>query len=102
MEDFNAINIIGPKGCGKTRTAKERFKTIIEFQDEEKRDGYLVVAETSPKLFLKNNEEAIKNPARPRAVHREPTALIIICATAPLGYTTDAGVKIVPAGCLKD
>ena len=23
-EAFNAINIIGPKGCGKTRTAKER------------------------------------------------------------------------------
>lgn len=21
---FNAINIVGPKGCGKTRTAKER------------------------------------------------------------------------------
>lgn len=54
MEAFNAINIIGPKGCGKTRTAKERCKTVIEFQDEEKRDGYLAVAETSPKLFLKN------------------------------------------------
>ena len=23
-EAFNAINIIGPKGCGKSRTAKER------------------------------------------------------------------------------
>ena len=51
---FNAINITGPKGCGKTRTAKERCKTIIEFQDEEKRDQYLSVAETAPKLFLKN------------------------------------------------
>lgn len=55
-EAFNAINIIGPKGCGKTRTAKERCNTIIEFQDEEKRDGYLAVAETSPKLFLKNQK----------------------------------------------
>ena len=53
-EAFNAINIVGPKGCGKTRTAKERCKTIIEFQDEEKREGYLAVAETSPRLFLKN------------------------------------------------
>lgn len=53
-EAFNAINIIGPKGCGKTRTAQERCKTIIEFQDEEKRAGYLAVAETSPKLFFKN------------------------------------------------
>ena len=53
---FNAINITGPKGCGKTRTAKERCTTVIEFQDEEKRDGYLAVAETSPKLFLNNKK----------------------------------------------
>lgn len=53
-EAFNAINIVGPKGCGKTRTASERCRTKIEFQDEEKRDGYIAVAETSPKLFLKN------------------------------------------------
>ncbi len=53
-EAFNAINIVGPKGCGKTRTAKERCATIIEFQDEEQRDGYLAVAQTAPGLFLKN------------------------------------------------
>ena len=53
-EAFNAISITGPKGCGKTRTAKERCKTVIEFQDEDKRDGYIAVAETAPRLFLKN------------------------------------------------
>ena len=53
---FSAINIVGPKGCGKTRTAKERCKTVIEFQDEELRSGYLNIAETSPKLFLKNEK----------------------------------------------
>ena len=53
-EAFNAVSITGPKGCGKTRTAKERCKTVIEFQDEDKRDGYIAVAETAPKLFLKN------------------------------------------------
>ncbi|MBQ7159875.1 MAG: ATP-binding protein [Treponema sp.] len=53
---FNAINIVGPKGCGKTRSAKERCKTIIEFQDEEKRESYLNIAETSPRLFLKNEK----------------------------------------------
>ena len=58
MEAFNGINIVGPKGCGKTRTAKERCKTVIEFQDEERRDGYLAVAQTSPRLFL-NNEKPI-------------------------------------------
>lgn len=56
IEAFNAINIIGPKGCGKTRTAQERCRTIIEFQDEERRDGYLSVANASPRLFLKNEK----------------------------------------------
>ena len=35
-EAFNAVSITGPKGCGKTRTARERCKTVIEFQDEDK------------------------------------------------------------------
>ena len=42
-EAFNAVSITGPKGCGKTRTARERCKTVIEFQDEDKREGYLAV-----------------------------------------------------------
>ncbi len=50
---FNAVSIVGPKGCGKTRTARERCKTVIEFQDEEKREAYLNIAETAPGLFLK-------------------------------------------------
>ena len=33
MTAFNTVNIVGPKGCGKTRTAKERCETIIEFQN---------------------------------------------------------------------
>ena len=41
IKAFNAINIVGPKGCGKTRTAKERCQTVIEFQDEEKRDNLI-------------------------------------------------------------
>lgn len=54
IEAFNAINIVGPKGCGKTRSAKERSKTIIEFQDVEKKDAYISVAETKPSLLLNN------------------------------------------------
>ena len=56
MRAFNAVNIVGPKGCGKTRTAKERCKTIIEFQDEEKRDAYISTVETSPSLLLTNEK----------------------------------------------
>ena len=56
LKAFNAVNIVGPKGCGKTRTAKERCKTVIEFQDELKRDSYLSIAEISPNLFLDNEK----------------------------------------------
>ena len=51
---YNAINIVGPKGCGKTTTAKQRVKTVIEFQNEEERDNLLMIASTSPIQFLKN------------------------------------------------
>ena len=56
LKAFNAVNIIGPKGCGKTRTAKERCRTVIEFQDEMNRAAYLSVAETAPALLLENEK----------------------------------------------
>ena len=34
MEAFGGTLITGPKGCGKTTTAKRKAKSIIEFQDE--------------------------------------------------------------------
>ncbi len=51
---YNAVNIVGPKGCGKTTTAKQRANTIIEFQNEEERENLLMIASTSPIQFLKN------------------------------------------------
>ncbi len=30
MEVFGAVYIRGPKGCGKTTTAKQKAKTVIE------------------------------------------------------------------------
>ena len=56
IKAFNAINIVGPKGCGKTRTAKERCKTVIEFQDERMRDAYIATASSSPHLLLENEK----------------------------------------------
>ena len=49
-----------------------------------------------------HNARALNNLEHPRAIYREPSALIVICATAPMGYTTDTGVKVVQIGCLKD
>ena len=53
-------------------------------------------------VIKKYNTEAQKYSQHLRAVYREPSALIVICATVPVGYTTENGVKIVPVGCLRD
>lgn len=37
LEAFGVALIVGPKGCGKTTTAKQKAKSIIEFQDEDTR-----------------------------------------------------------------
>lgn len=52
LDSFGATLIIGPKGCGKTTTAKQKAKSVIEFQDEDKRENYLAVAETMPSKLL--------------------------------------------------
>lgn len=52
LESFGATLIKGPKGCGKTTSAKQKAKSFIEFQDEGVRDNLLAVAETAPKKLL--------------------------------------------------
>ena len=52
LDSFGATLIVGPKGCGKTTSAKQKAKSIIEFQDEDLRDGYLATANTMPSKLL--------------------------------------------------
>lgn len=52
LESFGATLIVGPKGCGKTTTAKQKAKSVIEFQNEDRRDEYLAVANTQPSRLL--------------------------------------------------
>ncbi len=54
VDAFGAIQIKGPKGCGKSRTARERSKTEIAFEDPSKRRNLLMIASIDPKAFLKN------------------------------------------------
>ena len=54
------------------------------------------------RLIQEHNSAAVANPDHPRPVYREPTLLIIICANAPMAYTTENGVHVIPVGCLKD
>lgn len=56
LSAFGAVLIVGPKGCGKTTTASEKAQSIIEFQDEDLREGFLATANTMPsKLLIGDN-----------------------------------------------
>lgn len=56
MKVFGGVLITGPKSCGKTTTAKQIAKTVIEFQDEEKRHLYMAVLDAAPSKLLEGEK----------------------------------------------
>ena len=55
LKVFGAVLVTGPKGCGKTTTSKQKSKSLIEFQDEDRREEYLSVAATAPSKLLEGD-----------------------------------------------
>lgn len=55
LEAFGAVQIIGPKWCGKTTTAERKAASVIKMQDPDRREGYLAAARTKPSLLLKGD-----------------------------------------------
>ena len=53
LDAFGGALITGPKGCGKTTTAKQKAKSVVEFQNEDERENYLLIANTHPSDLLK-------------------------------------------------
>ena len=53
LEAFGAVQIKGPKWCGKTTTAEMQARSVIKMQDPDTREGYLATARTKPSLLLK-------------------------------------------------
>ncbi|MGI6572253.1 MAG: ATP-binding protein [Fermentimonas sp.] len=52
LEAFGAVLIEGPKWCGKTTTAIQKAKSVLQLQDPETRAGYLATAAIRPSLLL--------------------------------------------------
>ena len=52
MKAFGACLIVGPKGCGKTRTAEEKSATNIYFQNPDKKERYDYIFSTQPSKIL--------------------------------------------------
>ena len=49
---MGAVEIRGPKWCGKTQSALQQAKSAIMMQDPDKRSDYLLLANTKPSLLL--------------------------------------------------
>lgn len=52
LQYIGAVQIVGPKWCGKTTTAERQAKSVLKMQDPDLSRGYLATAETKPSLLL--------------------------------------------------
>ncbi|AMK15246.1 ATP-binding protein [Methanobrevibacter olleyae] len=52
LNSIGAVLIVGPKWCGKTTTAKQHSKSIIQLQDPRYSDSYIKIANTEPLTLL--------------------------------------------------
>ncbi len=52
LEYMGAVLIVGPKWCGKTTTAKQHAKSMIQLQDPSNSYNYLKLAKLDPLLLL--------------------------------------------------
>ncbi len=52
LEYAGAVLIEGPKWCGKTMTASQQAKSILDMQDEDNSDKYIKAADAQPSLLL--------------------------------------------------
>ena len=51
-----AIQIKGPKWCGKTTSAKQLAKSVLEMQNPDLQDNYIELANTKPSLLLEGDK----------------------------------------------
>ena len=56
LKMIGAIVIEGPKWCGKTTTAKQHAKSILQLQDPDNRQNYLELAEIMPSKLLEGEK----------------------------------------------
>ena len=59
LKTVGAVQIVGPKFCGKSRTAKRHAKTIIDLMKKKDRDQYIDLAKNVPEALLNRGERPI-------------------------------------------
>ena len=59
LKSVGAIQIVGPKWCGKSRTAERYAKSIIDLLDDSKKDQYINLAMNAPEVLLNSGKKPI-------------------------------------------
>lgn len=55
LDIFGAVNIRGPKWCGKTTSAEKHSKSVIKLQDPDYAESYRQTAAVKPSILLKGD-----------------------------------------------
>lgn len=113
LDAFGAVSIEGPKWCGKTTSAKQKAASVIELQDTDKREEYLVTAKTKASLLLEGetprlidewqDAPTLWDAVRVAVDRRQKTAQFILTgsATADTKDTVHSGTgRIAPLSML--
>ena len=56
LSTVGAVQIKGPKWCGKTTSAKQIAKSVLEMQNPDLQDNYIELANTKPSLLLEGEK----------------------------------------------
>lgn len=59
LKSVGAIQIVGPKWCGKSRTAKRHAKTVIDLAKNDEKENYISLARNNPSLLLSFGDKPI-------------------------------------------
>ncbi len=95
LRSVGATLIVGPKWCGKTTTAKQYAKSVLEMQDPDLQEGYLKLAETKPSLLL--------NGDRPRLLDEWQLAPVLWDAVrVAVDRSSEKGLFILTGSVVKD
>lgn len=59
LQAKGAVQILGPKYCGKTTTAEKFAKTVIKMKDPDYSEGYIMTAKIKPSNLLKGENPVL-------------------------------------------
>ena len=97
LKMIGAIVIEGPKWCGKTTTAKQHAKSILQLQDPDNRQNYLELAEILPSKLLEGEKPRLIDEWQVAPVLWDAVRTKIIASV--LNFNKCAAVSLVPADC---